>query len=91
LELGPLGLPGQAKAPKLRSHGPKGGSYGPLSGKFRAALVALRLLKARSGPARQSEGLHKHALDCLVRAQGKTAGRSGLESEMDFGEVKIRR
>ena len=47
--------------------------------------------RLRTGPAKPCSGSQPHLKSGLVIGQGQVAGCSGLETEMDFGEVKIRR
>jgi hypothetical protein len=42
-----------------------------------------------SGPAKPRSGLHSHSSKLLSHGSGENGGCSGLETEMDFREVRL--
>jgi hypothetical protein len=73
--------PGRPKGPEL---GPRQGAQGQIQALLRRAQGLLKTL------LRLSAGLHSHSSRSLTHGSGFNTGCSGLKTEMDFGEVKIR-
>ena len=76
-----LGPPSEGGGPKT---GPRQGAQGQIQALLRRAQGLLKTL------LRLSAGLHSHSSRSLTHASGFNTGCSGLKTEMDFGEVKIR-
>jgi hypothetical protein len=60
-------------------------------GPYKVLTTVLVLLSAYLRAYLARSGLHSHSSKWLSHSLGQMVGCSGLETEMDFGEVQIQR